>query len=144
MNAPHVASRAFTLVEVVVALGIFTFCLVCLFGLFSVGMANSRKSSENTSIASMSSQVLSSLQTQNTNAAGQSLTYYFDVDGQMTNATASYFTCQVNFINASGKGLSDTADSSLLSAQFNFSWPPHVTPSPNTNIVNVTLPPGGS
>jgi uncharacterized protein (TIGR02598 family) len=40
------ASRGFTLVEVVIALGITAFCLAILLGLFAVGLRNSRESAE--------------------------------------------------------------------------------------------------
>jgi uncharacterized protein (TIGR02598 family) len=137
------ARRAFTLVEVVVALGVFTFCSVSLVGLFSVGLSNSRKSSEDTAIASMSSQIFDILRAENTNAAGQTLTYYFDVDGQMTNA-ASYFVCDTSFYAASAKGLTDTAENGLLLAQLRFRWPTQAIPAPYTNVVNLAIPPAGS
>jgi uncharacterized protein (TIGR02598 family) len=44
MNRPHAArvSAAFSLVEVVLALGVTTFCLVALVGLLSVGLTSNR------------------------------------------------------------------------------------------------------
>ena len=143
MRQPLAGRRAFTLVEIVLALAVLAFCLVSLFGLFSVGLSNSRKSDENTAIAGMSSQVFGVLRAQNTNAAGQTVSFYFDADGQMTNASA-YYTCDTTFSHASTKGLTNTYDAPLLIAQLRFRWPAQVNPAPNTNIINLTLPPAGS
>lgn len=52
-------SRAFSLVEVVLALGICAFVLVALIGLFSTGLRTGRESEEQVQAANLASQILS-------------------------------------------------------------------------------------
>jgi len=51
-------SRAFSLVEVVLALGICAFVLVALIGLFSTGLRTGRESEEQVQAANLASQIL--------------------------------------------------------------------------------------
>lgn len=53
---PH--SRAFSLVEVVLALGICAFVLVALIGLFSTGLRTGRESEEQVQAANLASQIV--------------------------------------------------------------------------------------
>jgi len=51
-------SRAFSLVEVVLALGICAFVLIAMMGLFSTGLRTSRESEEQVQAANLASQIL--------------------------------------------------------------------------------------
>ena len=55
---PAAGKRAFSLVEVTLALGICAFVLVALLGLFSTGLRASRESEEQTQAANLASQLL--------------------------------------------------------------------------------------
>ncbi len=134
--------RAFTLVEVVIAIAIFAVCILALVALFSTGLLSSRKSGEATAIASMSSQIFDILRAANTNAAGQTIVYNFDANGQMTNAT-SYYSCKATFSNAATQGLTNVADTALLVVNLRFCWPAQVNPAPNPNLVSLAVPPSG-
>ena len=68
--------RAFSLVEVTIALGIASFCLVVTFALLPVGMTTNRDSIEQTTAASLSSSIVADLRgTPNTGAASTSPRY---------------------------------------------------------------------
>lgn len=54
-------SHAFSLVEVTIALGIASFCLLVAFGLLPIGMATNRDSIEQTTAASLSSSIVADL-----------------------------------------------------------------------------------
>lgn len=150
MTLPVVQSRAFSLVEVVISLAVISFALLTLLGLFGVGMASGRKSGEDTSLASISWQVLTDLQSQ-TNfkaaaiASSASTNYIFDYTGQPTNAeTRPYFACQVTARNPSASEVTATGqslDSGLVMATLTITWPSNVHPAPNTNYVYATLAP---
>lgn len=69
-------SKAFSLVEVTIALGIASFCLVVTFALLPVGMTTNRDSIEQTTAASLSSSIVADLRgTPNTGAANTSPRY---------------------------------------------------------------------
>lgn len=67
------SARGFSLVEIVLALGICAFCLVALLGLFSVGMKSSRESVENLEVANLASLLITQRRAAPTNAAAVSL-----------------------------------------------------------------------
>jgi uncharacterized protein (TIGR02598 family) len=83
-------ARAFSLVEIVVALGILAFCLSALSGLFSVGQMASRDASADTSLAAAASHIISKFKTEAAlNSPGTTLpatyTYYFGQEGEFLN-----------------------------------------------------------
>ena len=61
MKAFRSPARGFSLVEVVVALGILGFCIVSLLGLFSVGLKSNAASSEETVVASLLTAIASDI-----------------------------------------------------------------------------------
>ena len=152
--------QAFSLVEVVFAMAVISFCLVVLLGLLSSGLADSKKSNDDTNIAGIVWQVSNTLRsetTANLSANTANLTvpgvYYFDINGQLTNApTASYpanspshyYTCGLT--NSAATTFSAIANATspattLSSATFSnvqiqVSYPGH---APFTNYV--TIPP---
>ncbi|CAN5384039.1 hypothetical protein BH09VER1_BH09VER1_07260 [soil metagenome] len=128
--------RGFSLVEVVLAIGIFSFAIVAIFGLLSVGMRSSKESDNDLAISLMARTVASSLRLEGfssvlTNAGyvqgGASPKYYFNHEGELavTNgvpaATAlpdSLYSCTV--ARATPSGLNTT---NVIFLQMKFSWP---------------------
>jgi type II secretory pathway pseudopilin PulG len=61
--------EAFTLVEVVIALGVFAFAMVAIIGLFSLGMTTSRQSSDQIQASNLASLLLATRRASPTNSA---------------------------------------------------------------------------
>lgn len=144
---------AFSMVEVVVALGIISFALVSIFGLLSVGLIASKQSGQDTVVASMAGQILSRIQSgKDTLTVGTAINYYFDNQGRMqTNTTGQPITAattdslyhgQVNgrYPNASTE-MPDLG-SHLILTTLTLSWPTAVADPakrPNREILHATL-----
>ncbi len=96
-------TRGFSLIEVMIAMGICSFALVSLIGLFSVGLQASRDSDEEIQAANLVSLVLNSLPTSATAAASNSpsvLAY--------TDLTNGYATKTTRYIGADGSSATAT------------------------------------
>jgi uncharacterized protein (TIGR02598 family) len=131
------SNAGFSLIEVVIALGIFSFCIVAIVGLLPVGMNSVRSvSNENNAIHIASSiegiwQVAtkgSTITIPNiiTNLAINSSansTYYFDEFGEPL-ATGTEATLKMNYKTA--------ATGSSTTVNMTFSWPPNATGSYQT------------
>ncbi|MEA3209582.1 MAG: hypothetical protein QOE70_2639 [Chthoniobacter sp.] len=84
-DKPHRATAGFTLVEIVLALGIISFGLVALVGLLAVSLDSSRSSDQDTMIASMARQVTTTLRERpfdKLKSGGSSDIFYFDAEGR--------------------------------------------------------------
>lgn len=129
--------QGFSLVEVVLALGLVSFCLVALLGLFSVGIKTSKQAAEETNLAAMSSQIITELRaTTSSTTIALNQTYYFDNLGERTNAAGAYYACLVT-------SQPDTALSgNLIRGTLVFTWPAQlaVGKRPNTNTFFSTFP----
>lgn len=102
---------AFSLVEVIIAIGIFTFCIVSIIYLLGVALESSRQSqidSAMTGVLRVMDSELRALSYTNTNAAGINLQnvadgtkyFYFDVSGNaLTNSNQSAYRAQVTRVN---------------------------------------------
>lgn len=137
----------FSLVEVVLAIGVLSFAVIALMGLFSVGMTTDRRSTETTLVASMASQVMSDLRWhhQMTNPVLPTR-YQFDAYGQLCGAGVNpVYECAVSVTN----GCTDF-DTGVLSVMpelsmnlqkviLSFTWPAGSPAA--TNTVYATLPP---
>lgn len=128
--------RAFSLVEVVLALGIFAFAIIALFGLISASLQSSRESASDLSLGLMTQTVSSVLKMEGfasaaTNAAYGTNTsdiFFFNSDGELARGaggkpvsaaqTNSFFTCAVTRVQPAG--LSTT---NALAFRVVFSWP---------------------
>jgi len=77
-----VAGAGFTLVEIVISLGIVSFAIVALVGLLAVSMGSSRDSAEDTAIATMARQVTAEIRSEKFNNLSMSKDYYFDGDAR--------------------------------------------------------------
>jgi len=135
MTMRRTASKAgFSLIEVVIAMGIFSFCIVAIVGLLPVGMNSVRSvSNENNAIHIASSiegiwQVapLGSTITMTNiitnlaiSASVANTPYYFDEFGEpLTNSTGA--SLKMNYKTAVSSGNSTTVN-------MTFSWPPNAT-----------------
>jgi len=146
------SSGAFSLVEVVIALGVTIFCLIALFGLLSVGLRSNRTTIEQASATSILSASVADLyatpQTVPPGAATSSLQYnikipanpvtasnpgtvtalYFPANGQLsTNATpanSAYLLTVTPIVPSTGGG---TRTATFLDLKV--TWPANVTPA---------------
>src|SRR5207244_13193607 len=84
-------ARAFSLVEVVLALGVLAFCLIAVFGLMPVGMQTNRNATSQTAATNIIAAIVADLRTTPAAATtspqfaitfGTDKTLYFDVSGQ--------------------------------------------------------------
>src|SRR5436190_7544166 len=90
MSATNSRLRAFSLVEVTLALGVAGFCLIALFGLLPIGVQTNQRAISQTAATSILSNVIgdlratpasSSTSTQYKIAFGTPKTLYFDANG---------------------------------------------------------------
>jgi prepilin-type N-terminal cleavage/methylation domain-containing protein len=102
--------KAFTLMEVVVALGIVAVILVSILGMVSIGLQSSRESKDETNIAMMVQTVISQLRSSgytnisNTLPAGTTdyVCYYFDSSGAPICNTTGVMTGSTNSLIVPG------------------------------------------
>lgn len=66
--------RGFSLVEVTLALGLVTFCLIAIFSLLPVGLNSAKSSAEEAGAAALIAQIASEIRSASTNTAGQFVT----------------------------------------------------------------------
>lgn len=95
----------FSLVEVVMALGVISFAMVGMLGLLSVGFTAAKKSTRATNLSAISSQALYAIRSDTNTYTSTKLgtmattpqTFYYDYSGQPTTAssTARYYKCDV-------------------------------------------------
>ena len=135
MKRHHTSNAGFSLIEVVIALGIFAFCIVAIVGLLPVGMNSVRSvSNENNAIHIASSiegiwQVaplgsspitIPNIITNLAISSSANSTYFFDEFGDpLANSTGA--ALKMNYKTA-GSGNSTTVN-------MTFSWPPSATES---------------
>lgn len=135
--------QAFSLVEIALALGLVSFGCIAIFGLLGATATTSRRSSEETAIAAMSRQIISSIKQQEfaaieTSLAGKTTNYFFDPYGNpLPSVMSAQYQCAVT-------GTADVSTTSsfpdgktqvnLVRLQLVFTWPLNGTPA-NTNII---------
>ena len=142
MSIPSPTARrsgGFSLVEVVIALGITSFVIIAIIGLLSTGLQSSRESAEDTSLALMAQTTTSLFRAQpfsnvfgsvRFDAADTAADYFFDANGDLTRdatgapATAanadSLFACTVT---RRTPPLAPLSASNFLYLQYKFTWP---------------------
>ena len=107
MKIPKTAARAFTLIEVTLALGVAGFCLTTIMGLLSVGLSSNQASSEQTVSASIAKAVMADLRTTPA-VTGTSSRFGFTVPGSGVSLSGSAVTAagkpQVLFLDADSSG----------------------------------------
>jgi uncharacterized protein (TIGR02598 family) len=145
MKSAGSSRKAFTLVEVVLGLGVISFCLTILMGLFATGLVNSKRSRDDTHLSALSWSVANELRATNAYYMASSLapapmtpyTNYYDAAGQPTNQTSAYYACKVEL---SPTPQASPLPSNLQVVQLIFTYPTGA-PAPHTNIAYVFLPP---
>jgi uncharacterized protein (TIGR02598 family) len=133
------AARGFSLIEVVLAIGIVSFCLLALIGLFGLGMNGSRHANDDTFLGSMVTRVAGDLRTQ-----GASFTsgtnYFFDNRGLVVSSvdTTAYYECEVTTQSPTGITATST---NFQTGKMIFTWPVSVARAkrPFTNTIYTTF-----
>ena len=134
--------NAFSLIEVMLAIGIISFAFVSVMGLLVVALKNERQASDDTAMASMTQYISSTLRARSFTATTSAPTFFaFDIDGRclVSSATPSpslptgtFFTCSVT--NLSVK----TGTVRLYGLPFIWPTPANVS----TNLVTMTVATG--
>lgn len=118
---------AFSLTEVVIAIGIISFVLMAIIGLFFMGLQTARESAEDTNLALMTQQINAWSRTQTfTNLTASNRTFFFDAMGEWnrnpngdpaaTPPPNSHYACTVS---ASATSVS----TNFTYLQYRFEWP---------------------
>lgn len=135
MKKPFKATRAFSLVEVVVALGLFAFCIVAITGLLSVGLRSTRSVVNEGGAVNIAASVLGAWEAQQNGASpltvpglftnlpalstSTSNNFFFDPSGvQVTGAVGAAF--KMAYVTTSF-GVAPAVNTQL---DLVFSWPP--------------------
>lgn len=125
---------AFSLIEIVLAIGIISFSLLAMFGLVSVSLQSNRASASDTDLASMSRQVLATLRNLPFSSLPSATNYYFGPDGSPTNSAAALYDCAVTLTSDAAIPSGD-----FKTAQLQFTWPVTAGNRPNTNIFQISI-----
>ena len=106
----------FSLIEVVIALGIMGFALVSILGLMTVGLHSSKTSREYTLLSAMAQEVIADVRSQPYDTLATQ-TYTFDEEGNLTTGTDAVYECKTQFapVNPNQPGLTRVS--------LQFSWP---------------------
>jgi uncharacterized protein (TIGR02598 family) len=121
--------QAFSLVEVVLALGVIAFALTAMLGLLVVAMDSDKSSGSDTALAAMSRQVFSDLRAMPYANLPAGADYYFDADGSECPQAGAVYGCHVTVADDSG-----VASGNLKKVQMTFSWPPSAAKPETKNI----------
>ncbi len=113
--------RGFSLVEVILALGVISFCLLAILGIFSEGFRASMRANQDTVLAAVTSRVASQAR------ALESFTFpatmQFDVRGvPTTNSKEAYYECEVTRTLLPETQLSGIS-TNLGLVKVRFTWP---------------------
>ena len=131
-------SAAFSLVELVLALGVAAFCLFAVFGLMPVGMQTNRNAASQTAATNIIAVIVADLRTTPAAATtsrqfaitfGTDTRLYFDASGQASTSLTSDSRYQLNITW-------NSAPTGLNYAVLRVTWPASVDPATTT--------PGGS
>jgi uncharacterized protein (TIGR02598 family) len=122
-------------VEVVVALGVTSFALVAILGLFSLGLATGQKSSQSTALATMTVQVMGQLRGNTNSTINLTTNFYFDNQGNPTNQASAYFNCLVTTSSGNTPPINNLAGS-FVPATIKFSWPASIPAASQSSCTN--------
>ena len=145
MNRHNSTNAGFSLIEVVIALGIFSFCIVAIVGLLPVGMNSVRSVSNENNAIHIASSIEGIWQVVPTNT---SITYsnfpitnlyigitnnappfYFNEFGEQTDSAGASVNMTYSATNNTNFSPSTAYDVKMV-----FKWPPH---APNTNYQTI-------
>jgi uncharacterized protein (TIGR02598 family) len=140
-------AHGFSLVEIVLAMGVLSFSIIAMLGLLSLGVNSSKNSFDESMIAAMAREALASLRQQrfgnnalfNNLAAGSAETIYFDINGVRLQqngadmdkpsamASGAIYQCTVTAVSGTDRlGPAPAAMGStpcLLDLVLTFQWP---------------------
>ena len=150
----HDYLRAFSLMEVVIALGVVAFSISAITGLLSIALQSSRASTDETLIASFSREIISDLRRLQLDAAWTALQdgteVFFDNTGRQMNGLGSpippeiaktkgaIYKCKISAI--SDPALRGTSGSeNLLLVTLDFTWPQGLGVPLNRRIIHASL-----
>jgi len=146
LRKKSVSRAAFTLVEVVLALGVTSFVFVAVLGMISVGMSADQNANQSITLATMTLQVVEQMRG-NTNWISQagsdfsfSTNYYFDNQGTPSTQAAAYYACQLSTSNTNSPPVGNLS-TNFAFAQLRFTWPASVKPAPVTNSIYASIRP---
>lgn len=145
---------AFSLIEVVIALGIIAFAITAINGLLSVALKSSRASTDETVVASFSGDIMSDLRRrQFTNAMSSLLVgsnVFFDGSGKKLNdvgvaispetalSQGAVYQCAINAVPDT-KMTASTGAENLSLVTLKFTWPVGPAAPPNERIIHASL-----
>lgn len=124
---PELRKLGFSLIEVVIAIGIVSFAMMAILGLFSVGLQSNRESAEDTTLALMSQQMNAWSRSQPfTNLTASNTVFFFNAGGELTRTangdpatTAgidSHYSCTIS-------PQTNSVSTNLIYLQSRYEWP---------------------
>lgn len=131
------AARAFSLVEVILAIGIASFCLLAILGFFSVAFQAGQQARDTMVVAGGSAGLMNEIRGR-TNYFPTNV--FFDIQGQrLATSNGAYYECRVT--NSQVTQFADTG-TSFTQVTMTFTWPVAVpiAQRKNSNNVTATLP----
>lgn len=139
MKGSRATRHSFSLVEVVVAIGIISLSLIAILSLLTVGLDASRKSSAATVLSSMAEQLAGEIETSPN--LSFPISRYFDSTGMSNSSSQSLYTCQIttNYVSSAEMA---SVSTNLVRVSMTFIWPSSA-PAANrqTQTFYLTLPP---
>jgi len=126
---------AFSLVEVMIAVGIVAFVLSAILGLVTLAVQGTRKADTDARLAILAGRLSASYQGRSFAGAlaevATNATTYFDFDGVPTNAAGAYFRCDATNVTPAG------ASANLALLQMRIRWPSPQWSSSNIYVFSV-------
>jgi uncharacterized protein (TIGR02598 family) len=116
------AGRAFSLVEIVMALGIASFVLLSLLGLSSLTLNQTQQSKRDILWMNMAQSVSTELRSAKWNELASKTTFYFDADGKrQSNAPGAFYKVEAKRTSSRPPGV--PADVEMECVNLVLSWP---------------------
>lgn len=131
--------RAFSLVEITMALGIATFAILAIAGLLVVGLNQSRDAAQDTNVRSITKTLTTALRASD-DVTTVGPTMYFDSDAnQVTQPGEAFYECTISLVPTPSGSVFDDIDSSHLSCvQMEIQWP-YGAPQPNKVVRHTSI-----
>jgi len=140
---------AFSLIEIVIALGIVSFCVIPLLGLMTSGLQASKNSQQDTVLALAAKYILSDLRGQTFSSlnVGATTNYLFDYQGDPLSSNSppsqhAYYTAAVTITAnplAAVTSWNTNASPNLLGVKITFDWPGQTNGNPHATVFNTSL-----
>ena len=126
---------AFSLTEVMVALGVLSFALIASLGLLSAGLHANKQASEETALVSMASQVVGQMNA----STASSKVFFFDVQG-LTVTNASLAAYRASAVRAAlPVGQIPNLSTNFQRIIITFTWPASAVVPSHTNTLYASL-----